>query len=60
MMDFGEKLLRDTLKKPASVQLDIKGAHHVLAPRPAGVRDEKLLSIIVKFLHYKTTILKWP
>lgn len=54
MMDFVEKLLRNTLEIPASVRLDIERAHRALAPRPAGDRKDKPRSIIVKFLRYKT------
>lgn len=54
MMDFVEKLLRDTLEIPASVRLEIERAHRALPPRPDGDRDDKPRSIIVKFLRYKT------
>lgn len=36
------------------MQLDIERAHQALAPRPAGDREDKPRSIIVKFLRYKT------
>lgn len=54
MMEFVEKLLRDTLEIPPTVQLDIERAHCTLAPRPAGDREDKPRSIIVKFLRYRT------
>ncbi|CAI5691467.1 unnamed protein product [Oreochromis niloticus] len=53
MMDFVEKLLRDTLEINPTAELDIERAHRALAPRPAGDRQDKPRSIIVKFLRYK-------
>lgn len=46
MIDFVEKLSRDTLEIPASAQLDIERAHRALAPRPTGDRDDKPRSIV--------------
>lgn len=54
MIDLVEKLLRDMLEIPVSVQLDIERAHRALAPRPDRDRDNNPQSIIVKFLRYKT------
>jgi len=53
MVEFVEKLLRDTLEIPPIEALDIERAHRALAPRPTGTREDKPRSIIVKFLRYR-------
>lgn len=53
MVDFIEKLLRETLELPADVELHIERAHRALAPKPAGDAGDKPRSIIIKFLRYK-------
>ena len=54
MVEFVEKLLRDTLEIPQTTSLDIDRAHRALAPRPPGDREDKPRSIIIKFLRFKT------
>lgn len=53
MIDFVEKLLRDTLEINPATELDIERAHRALAPRPTGDKQDKPRSIIVKFLRYR-------
>lgn len=53
MMDFVEKLLRDTLEINPTVEFGIERAHRALVSRPAGDRQDKTRSIIVKFLRYR-------
>lgn len=50
MVEFLEKLLRDTLEIPQTTSLDIERAHRALTPRPPGDREDKPQSIIIKFL----------
>lgn len=53
MVDFVDKLLRDTLELPLTTELHIERAHRSLAPKPPGDPGEKSRSIIVRFLRYK-------
>ena len=53
MLDFVEKLLRDTLELPPTTELHIERAHRSLAPKPPGEPGDKPRSIIIKFLRYK-------
>lgn len=48
---FVEKLLREKLNIPASLELSIERAHRTLAPKPTDAGKPR--SIVVKFLHYR-------
>lgn len=50
MVAFVEKLLREKLNLPSSLELNIERAHRALAPKPAA--SEKARSIVVRFLQY--------
>lgn len=54
MVEFVEKLLRDTLEIPPNTELEIERAHRALVPRPSGDREDKPRSIVIRFLRYKT------
>ncbi|KAF0036607.1 hypothetical protein F2P81_011919 [Scophthalmus maximus] len=54
MVEFVQKLLRETLEAPPTTELGIERAHRALAPRPLGDREDKPRSIIIRFLHYTT------
>lgn len=53
MVVFVEKLLRDTLEIPPTMELYIERAHRALAPRPPGDEVHRPRSIIIRFLRYK-------
>lgn len=52
MIVFVEKLLREKLNIPDSLELHIETAHRALAPKPTG--GAKTRSIVVKFMQYRT------
>lgn len=52
MITFVEKLFREELKIPDSLELNIERAHRALAPKPAD--GQKPRSIVVQFLKYRT------
>ena len=54
MVEFVQKLLRETLEVPPTTELGIERAHRALAPRPSGDREDKPRSIIIRFLRYTT------
>lgn len=54
MVEFMEKLLRDTLEIPPTTSLDIERAHRALTLKPPGDREDKPWSIIIEFFRYKT------
>ena len=54
MVEFVQKLLRETLEVPPTTELGIERAHWALAPRPSGDREDKPRSIIIRFLRYTT------
>ncbi|KAK1875089.1 LINE-1 retrotransposable element ORF1 protein [Dissostichus eleginoides] len=53
MVDFVEKLLRDTLDLPPATELHIERAHRSLVPKPPGGPGDKPRSIIIRFNRYK-------
>lgn len=54
MVNFMEKLLRDSLDIPQSTSLGIERMHRVLGPKPSGSGEEKSCSIIIGFTHFTT------
>lgn len=54
MEKFVEKLLRDTLEIPTTMELDIERAHRSIAPRCTKDTEEKPRSILIRFLSYRT------
>lgn len=52
MIIFTEKLFREKLKIPDSLELNIERAHRALAPKPAS--GQRPRSIVVQFLKYRT------
>ncbi|KAM4578642.1 uncharacterized protein V3H82_008008 [Fundulus diaphanus] len=52
--DFVDKLIKDTLEIEPTMELDIERAHRALAPPPAGDRNNRPRSIVVKFLRSRT------
>lgn len=54
MVNFIERLLKETLDMQVSESLGIERAHRAIAPKPTGAGGEKARSIIIRFARFTT------